>query len=89
MSEEKTDPQATSEAPTDPAPPDTTNYFGVGMRDRKVVVLNPPGKGVKLSREAALNFAAWLVAIASTVEEFDIDETHAEFGRLLEAVTVS
>lgn len=58
-----------------PVPPDTANHFNVGARGDDIVVLS--GMGRPLSRERALNLAAWLVALADEDGEFD---------RLLEAV---
>jgi hypothetical protein len=52
---------------------DTTNRFGVGVNGALIVVIRG---GLTLSRDDALNLAAWLVALA--------DE--GEFGPLLEAV---
>ena len=47
---------------------DTTNRFLVSARGDEVLVLNPPRTGI--SRDDALNLAAWLVALAGGGEKF-------------------
>lgn len=54
---------------------DTTNHFLVGVRGDGLIVVNQP-VGV-ISRERALNLAAWLVALADRDDKFE---------KLLEAV---
>lgn len=55
---------------------DTTNRFAVGLRgDDEIIVLR---LGQRLTREDALNLAAYLVAVA--------DSSRKDFDRLLAAV---
>ena len=43
------------------------NQWGVGMQGNEIVVLMPPKR---LSKDAALTFAAWIVAITGRDDEF-------------------
>lgn len=56
-------------------PIETFNRYGVGRRGARIVIM---GLRAELSKDEALNLAAWLVALA---EEHD-----GEFAGLLEAV---
>lgn len=57
---------------------DTTNRFMVGGVGDEILILAPPMAGLPISRELALNLAAWLVALA----DFEDDR----FPEVLEAV---
>ena len=57
---------------------DTTNKYLVGIRGGNVVVLLPPRPGEGISKENALNLAAYLVSMAGASEE--------EFREVLQAV---
>lgn len=50
------------------------NEFFVGVQGESLILLVPPMPNQRLSRESALNLAAWLVALA------DVDD---EFGKIL------
>lgn len=43
------------------------NQWGVGVQGDSIVVLMPPRR---LSKDAALTFAAWIVALADRDDEF-------------------
>ena len=43
------------------------NQWGIGMQRNEIVILMPPRR---LSKDAALTFAAWIVAVAAGVDEF-------------------
>jgi len=43
------------------------NQWGVGMQGDSIVILGPPRR---LSKDAALTFAAWIVALANAGDEF-------------------
>ena len=60
---------------------DTFNKFGVGSKGDKIVILRPL-IGQQLSKEDALNLAAWLATLA----DMHAGEPDSEFGRMLEAV---
>ena len=55
---------------------DTMNYFLVGLYQDKVIIGSPPL--AMLSRDLALNLAAWLVALA--------DPDQVEFPKVLKAL---
>jgi hypothetical protein len=61
--------------------PDTTNWSLVGVQGDDVVVLRAQRS---MSREQAINLAAWLISIADMIEP-DKD-TEAEFTELLHAI---
>lgn len=44
---------------------DVWNQQGVGVHGDALVILNPP---TRLTKQEALNFAAWLVELADTLE---------------------
>jgi hypothetical protein len=50
---------------------DITNMFLVGSMGDKIVIQIPPNR--PLSKDEALNLAAWLVALASTNLEEDFE----------------
>lgn len=54
---------------------DTTNKYIVGAAGKDIVIMNPPSR---LSKEDALMFAAWIVALA--------DMSGEQFEKALEAV---
>jgi len=43
------------------------NQWGVGMQGDSIVIFGPPRR---LSKDAALTFAAWIVALANAGDEF-------------------
>jgi hypothetical protein len=47
---------------------DTFNKWMLGLQGDEILVLNPPRQ---LTKEEALIFAAWLVILAGTMEEFN------------------
>lgn len=55
---------------------DTTNLFAVSIHDDEIILLNPPRS--PMSKDTALNLAAYLVALA--------DHGDIPFRRILEAV---
>ena len=52
------------------------NKWGVGMQRDEIVILGPPHR---LSKDAALTFAAWIVALAGTGDDFQkrLDEIYS------------
>ena len=58
---------------------DTTNYHLVSaIGDGQVVIINPPKPMVAMTKDHALVFAAWIVALA--------EEQDGDFGEVLRAV---
>lgn len=50
---------------------DTSNRFFVGATGDHISILMPPPPQGVITRQEALNLAAWLVAIADIDDEFD------------------
>lgn len=59
---------------------DTTNKHLVSSTGDDIVILNPPARGVRMSKLDALTFAAWIVALADNGD----DPTFAEIREAVE-----
>jgi hypothetical protein len=69
---------------TSPPPMDSSNKFQVvGFPNGDVAITRPPSAKRRITREAALNLAAWLLALADDEHE---PHDHRTFKQLLQKI---